>query len=227
MIDDHIFAIYLSLLCGFWSTLLNLPWGIFWGWVLARKDFKGKTLIQTLLFIPLVLPPILTGYFLLMVFSRKAWLGQWLWDVFAFRFFLDWKGTVLAATVVSSPFMIHFCQRAFAGVDRRLEFAARNLGASWGRMFRTVTLPLTWPHIIGGMFLVFARSIGEFGATVILAGNIPGKTQTIPLAIYHEVSLGQEKEMLPLAVIAILLAYIGLGLNYFFTQKGQEITHAD
>jgi len=210
--------VWLSLKCSFLSAILSLPWGIFWGWVLARKQFKGKLFVQTILYIPLVLPPVLTGYFLLIIFSKNSFLGKFLVDLFHVRFVLDWKGVVLAACVVSAPFMIQMVKSAVEQVDVRFEMAARSLGANFWKVFWTITFPLSWPGIVGGFFLVFARSIGEFGATIILAGNIPGKTQTIPIAIYSKVHLGQDAAMIPLIFCSVLFAYAGLALSHWIGQ---------
>ena len=130
MNQDVIFPVLLSLKCAVLSALLNLPWGIFWGWLLARQNFRGKIFVQTLLFVPLVLPPVLTGYFLLTILSKNSFFGRWLWEVCQMRFVLDWKGAVVAAAVVASPFMIQAVKQAMESVDRRLELVARGLGAS-------------------------------------------------------------------------------------------------
>lgn len=212
--------LWLSLQCAFLAALLNVPWGIGWGWILSRKNFKGRTLIQILLYTPLVLPPVLTGYFLLILLSPHAFLGRWLVETWHIRFVLDWKGAVVAAFVVASPFMIQLVKEAMDLVDPRLEMAARTLGASAGKVFWTITLPLAWRGVVAGFFLCLARSVGEFGATIILAGNIPGKTQTIPLAIYNQVLLGQEEQLLPLVVAALLFAYLGLGLSHALNRIG-------
>ena len=211
--------IILSLKCAFLSALLNLPWGIFWGWFLARRDFKGKTALQTLLYIPLVLPPVLTGYFLVLLLSKNSLLGRWLFDIFHLQFVLDWKGAVLAAAIVSSPFMIQLVKESIQKVDRRLELVSRSLGASRLKTFWMITLPLSWPGIIAGFFLVFARSIGEFGATIMIAGNIPEKTQTIPLAIYSKFYLGQNTSIVGLVLAAIGFSYLGLLVSHLYSRR--------
>lgn len=216
---ENLSPIVLSLQCALISAFLNLPWGIFWGWFLARKQFRGKLILQTLLYVPLVLPPVLTGYFLLVLFSRNYPLGQWLWETFGIHFVLDWKGAAVAAAVVSSPFMIQLVKESVAKVDRRLELVARSLGVGRWKVFWTVTVPLAWPGIVAGFFLVFARSIGEFGATIMVAGNIPGKTQTIPLAIYSKFYLGQDASIVPLIVVSILLAYAGLMISQIYNRQ--------
>lgn len=203
----------LSLLCAFVSAVLVLPWGIFWGWLLARRTFPGRRVVEVLISLPLVLPPVLTGYFLLKILGKNAVLGRWLWETLHLRFVLDWKGAALASAVVASPFMVHMVKQAVSRIDPRLEMAARSLGAGPGRVFWTVTLPLTRPALIGGFFLVLARSLGEFGATIMVAGNIPGKTQTIPLAIYQRVYLGQESAIWPLIIAAVLFSYAGLWIG--------------
>ncbi|MFA5259911.1 MAG: molybdate ABC transporter permease subunit [Candidatus Omnitrophota bacterium] len=211
--------IFLSVKCGLVSGLLTLPWGIGWGWLLARHEFRGKMFLQTLLMLPLVLPPVLTGYILLSLSGLHSPLGRFLDNTFAFRFVLDWKGCVLAAFVVSSPFMVQCVKQSMEQVDGRLELIARSLGASWCKVFWSITLPLCWPGLAAGFAMVFARSVGEFGATIILAGNIPLKTQTISLAIYNKVYLGQETSVVPLACSAFVLSYLGLGASEWFTKK--------
>ena len=213
----------LSLKCAVMSIVLNLPWGIFWGWVLARKNFFGKSLLQTALYLPLVLPPVLTGYFLLEILSVRAPLGHWLQDTWGIRFVLDWKGVMLASAVVASPFMIQAVRHSLSQMDARLEMAARNLGAGFWRVAATITLPLCWRGIVAGMMLVFARSIGEFGASVIVAGSIPHKTQTIPLAIYSHVILGREEAIWPLVAAAVGFAYVGLIVSGLFDRPEKRM----
>ncbi len=210
--------IILSIQCAFLAALINLPWGLFWGWILSRKRFKGKLFLQTILYSPLVLPPVLTGYFLFVIFSKDSILGGCFNRFLHLAFVLDWKGVVLASAVVASPFMIQLIKEALDKIDVRLEFVARNLGAGPFKVFHTITLPLIWSGIMSGFFLCFARALGEFGATIMLAGNIPGKTQTLPLAIYTKVSLGLEEQLWPLVAATILLAYAGLGLSYWATR---------
>lgn len=221
--SDLWFSVGLSLSCGLLSALFSVPWGIFWGWVFARKNFEGKIILQTILYLPLVLPPVLTGYFLLSIFGRHAFLGKCLLELFRLSFVLNWKGALLASFVVGSPFMIEAMRQAFLNVDERFETVARSLGADSYKAFKTITLPLAKSGIVTGFFLVFARSVGEFGATIILAGNIPGKTQTIPLAIYSKVYSGQENSAWPLIIFAVIFAYAGLALsNYCHRSKQIE-----
>jgi molybdate transport system permease protein len=214
--SDMWFAVGLSLLCGLLSAALCVPWGILWGWILARKNFPGKVVLQTLLYLPLVLPPVLTGYFLLLMFGRNSPVGGFLFQSLKLSFVLDWKGAVLASFVVSSPFMIEAMRQAFHSIDERLEWVARGLGSDPWKTFTTITMPLARNGLIAGFFLVFARSIGEFGATIILAGNIPGKTQTIPLAIFSQIYSGQANMIWPLVFFAVVFSYVGLALNNHF-----------
>lgn len=217
--NELLFPVGLSLFCGALSAILNIPWGMFWGWALSRKSFRGKVILQTILYLPLVLPPVLTGYFLLIVLGRNAVIGQWLYETFSFSFVLNWKGALLASMIVGGPFMIESMRQAFDGIDARLEMAARGLGASSWRVFWTITMPLARPSLLAGFFLVFARSMGEFGATIMVAGNIPGKTQTIPLAIFSQVYMGHEEAVWPLVIAAVFFSYLGLALSNYYNRK--------
>ena len=219
---DLWFPIGLSFACGVMSAVLNIPWGIFWGWVFARQNFKGKIVLQTILYLPLVLPPVLTGYFLLLLLGRNAPLGKWLYEYFSCSFVLDWKGALLASTIVSAPFMIETMRQAFVNVDERLELVARGLGADIWKTFWTITMPLARGGLAAGFFLVFSRSIGEFGATIILAGKIPGKTQTIPLAIFDNIYSGHELAIWPLVAAAVVFSYGGLAVSHFYRHKDEE-----
>lgn len=213
------FSVGLSFLAGLLSAALCIPWGIFWGWIFARKNFPGKVVLQTFLYLPLVLPPVLTGYLLLLTFGRNSALGSFLFDTFKLSFVLDWKGAVLASFVVSAPFMIEAMRQAFLNIDERLEWVSRGLGADSWKTFFEITMPLAQNGLIAGFFLVFARSIGEFGATIVLAGNIPGKTQTIPLAIFSQIYNGEESAIWPLVLFAVLFSYGGLVLNNYFLRR--------
>ncbi len=218
------FSVGLSLACGILSALLSVPWGIFWGWVLARKHFPGKIILQTVLYLPLVLPPVLTGYFLLLILGRNSPIGKWLFESLHLSFVLDWKGAWLASVIVGSPFMIEAMRQAFLNIDERFEIVARGLGADSWKAFFTITMPLARGGLIAGFFLVFSRSIGEFGATIILAGNIPLKTQTIPLAIFSKVYSGQETAIWPLVVFAVIFSYAGLALSqYYHNRESKEL----
>lgn len=181
---EEVRALALSVQVSLVAVLLTAPLGIATGWLLARRHFWGKTLVETVVNLPLVMPPVVTGYLLLVVFGRRGWLGGLLDRWLGIRLVFDWKGVALAAAVMAFPLMVRSMRLAFAAVDERLEQAARTLGATaWGA-FRSITLPLAWHGLVAGCVLAFARAIGEFGATIMIAGNIPGETRTLPLAIY-------------------------------------------
>lgn len=191
-------------------ALLALP-GIAMGWLLARRDFRGKAAIDVIVHLPLVLPPVVTGYLLLLVFGRRGVIGAWLHDL-GIRIAFDWKGAVLAAAAMSFPLLVRAVRLAIELADPRLEEAARTLGAGPWRVLLTVTLPLAAPGILAGLVLAFARSLGEFGATVTLAGNIAGETRTIPVAIYTftQVPDGDDAAM-RLVWISLTLSLLALG----------------
>ncbi len=189
----------------------SVPLGIGAGWVLSKSRMPGKIWLENLINIPLVLPPVVTGYFLLVVFGRNGFIGQYLYDWFGFSIAFTWKGAVVASGVVAFPLMAQTIRVAMEGADSRLERAAQLLRASPLRVFLTITLPLSYRGIIAGSVLAFARAFGEFGATIMLAGNIPGKTQTMPLAIfsfYNQVD--GEGPAMRLVVISIVICYLSL-----------------
>lgn len=204
-------AIRLSLQVALVGVLASLPLGIALGWLLARKRFWGKAILETLVNLPLVVPPVVTGYLLLVTFGRRGLVGRYLEDWWGVRLVFDWKGAALAAAVVSFPLMVRAIRIAFASVDRRLEQAARTLGAGPLDAFLTVSLPLARHGLIAGCVLAFARSLGEFGATIMIAGNIPGETRTIPLYIFNQLETpgGMEKSV-PIVVFSILIAAAAL-----------------
>lgn len=177
-------ALALSVQVAIAAVVASLPFGVVLGYFLARSSFRGKSIVETVVNLPLVLPPVVTGYLLLVTFGRNGWIGSRLDAWFGIRFVFDWKGAALASAVVSFPLMVRAMRLAFSSVDRRLEAAARTLGARPLDAFFSVSLPLAWHGIVAGSILAFARSMGEFGATIMIAGNIPGETQTIPLFIY-------------------------------------------
>ncbi|HGF7518371.1 TPA: molybdate ABC transporter permease subunit, partial [Vibrio cholerae] len=177
-------ALALSLKVAGYATLWLLPIGIVLAWVLARTSFIGKGLIDSLVHLPLVLPPVVIGYLLLISMGRQGFIGQWLYQVFGLSFSFSWRGAVLACMVIALPLMVRSIRLSLESVDQKLEQAARTLGASPMRVFFTITLPLTLPGILTGVMLAFARSLGEFGATISFVSNIPGETQTIPLAMF-------------------------------------------
>ncbi|MCG8354763.1 MAG: molybdate ABC transporter permease subunit [Kiloniellales bacterium] len=213
-------ALRLSLRVAFWSVLVSLPFGLATAWLLARREFYGKTLLNGIVHLPLVLPPVVVGYILLVLFSRDGPLGAWLDSMFGVTIAFTWEGAALAAAVMAFPLMVRAMRLSLEAVDRRLEAAARTLGASRLDVFLSVTLPLMSPGILVGVILAFARSLGEFGATITFVSNIPGETRTLPLALY---SLSQtpdgEAGALRLAVISILLALATLGASELLARR--------
>jgi molybdate transport system permease protein len=189
------------------ATLVATPFGIALAWLLARRDFWGKSILDALVHLPLVLPPVVTGYLLLLTFGRRGLVGAWLADhlgiVFAFR----WTGAVIAAAVMGFPLLVLSIRVAFDGVDRRLEAAAETLGAHAWRRFATITLPLSLRGVLAGCVLAFARAFGEFGATISFVSNIPGETRTLPIAIYELLSVpGGMPGVQRLSLVALLVA---------------------
>lgn len=185
-------ALLLSLKVAGWATLLNLIFGIGVGYLLARKRFPGRDLLDTILTLPMVMPPTVLGYYLLVLLGRRSALGAWLQDHFGFSFIFTWQGAVIAAAIVAFPLVFKPARAAFEAVDGQLEQAARVLGISEMAVFFRVTLPLAWRGILAGVLLAFARALGEFGATLMVAGSIPGKTQTLSIAVYEAVQAGQD-----------------------------------
>ena len=181
---DEIEAVRLSLRVAFWAMLGSLPFGIATAMVLARGWFRGKSLVDGVVHLPLVMPPVVTGYLLLLLFGRNGPLGRFLADTFGIVFAFRWTGAALASAVMGFPLMVRAIRLSLEAVDRRLEEAASTLGAGSVYVFLLVTLPLTAPGIVAGMVLSFARSLGEFGATITFVSNIPGETRTIASAIY-------------------------------------------
>lgn len=204
-------ALRLSLWVSMWAVLGSLPPGIFIAWVLARKQFPGKTLLDGAVHLPLVLPPVVTGYLLLVVMGRKGPLGGWIFELTGISFAFDWKGAALAAAVMAFPLLVRAVRLSVEAVDQGLEEAARTLGAGPVRVFFTITLPLVVPGILTGAILAFARSLGEFGATITFVSNIPGETRTLPIALYSLIQMpGGEIGALRLCIIAILVSLFAL-----------------
>lgn len=204
-------AVLLSLKVSSIAVLISLPFGILCAWVLVRCTFPGKSLFDSLIHLPLVLPPVVVGYLLLVAMGRRGIIGSWLYDWFSITFAFSWRGAVLAAGVMSFPLMVRAIRLALEAVDLKLEQAARTLGAGRWRVFLTITLPLTLPGIIAGTVLAFARSLGEFGATITFVSNIPGETRTIPSAMYTLIQTpGGESAAARLCLISIVLAVMSL-----------------
>ncbi len=203
-------SILLSLLVGFSATVLSLPAALFAAWFLERTRAPGRGLAQTLLMLPLVLPPVVLGYLLLQVFSPRGLIGKAL-EGLGMPVAFHWLGAVVAAAVVGFPLFVLMISLAMKGVDPRLERMSRSLGRTHWATFWRITLPLSWPGILSGAAISFARGLGEFGATIVLAGRIPGETETIPLAIYAELdSPGGESRIVGLVVASIVLCLAGV-----------------
>ncbi len=211
MSDAEIEALRLSLRVAGWSVAASLPFGIAAAWLLARKSFPGKTVLDGLIHLPLVLPPVVVGYGLLLLLGRNGPIGRWLDAGFGITLAFTWQGAAIAAAVMAFPLMVRAIRLSLESLDRGLEQAAATLGASPLRVFATVTLPLAAPGLVVGCVLAFARSLGEFGATIMLAGNIAGQTRTLPLAIYTEVQTpGGEAAALRLTLLSVGLALAAL-----------------
>ncbi|HET7795647.1 MAG TPA: molybdate ABC transporter permease subunit [Rhizobacter sp.] len=182
----------LSLKVAGWSTAINLVLGVAVGFVLARRKFPGREVLDAVLTLPMVLPPTVLGYYLLVLIGKRGPIGGWLHETFGINLIFTWQGAVIAASLVAFPLVLKAARAAFEGVDPQLEKAARVLGlGEWARFFR-VTLPLAWRGILAGVLLAFARALGEFGATLMVAGSIPGRTQTLSVAVYEAVQAGQD-----------------------------------
>lgn len=209
--DIEIQALRLSLWVSGWSVAVSLPLGILMAWVLARLRFPGKNIVDGLVHLPLVLPPVVTGYVLLVLLGRNGIIGGALYKYFGIVLAFNWKGAVLAAAVMSFPLLVRAVRLSLESVDQGLEFAARTLGAGPVRVFFTVTLPLMVPGIITGLILAFARSLGEFGATITFVSNIRGQTQTLPLALYTLTQVPDgEAGALRLCLLSVLIAMAAL-----------------
>ncbi|HEX7054866.1 MAG TPA: molybdate ABC transporter permease subunit [Burkholderiales bacterium] len=200
-------ALLLSLKVAFWSVAASLPFAIALAWLLSRRTFPGKGLLDAVVHLPLVLPPVVVGYFLLILFGRRGPIGAFLYEFLGVSFAFRWTGAALACAVMGFPLMVRAVRQSLDAVDRRLEAAAATLGASPAWVFASVTLPLILPGILTGMLLSFARSLGEFGATITFVSNIPGETQTLPLAIYTFTQVpGGDAQALRLCLLSVALS---------------------
>ena len=189
------------------STLIILPLGLAVAWPLARHRWPGKLLVETFVTLPLVLPPVATGLLLLKLFSRRGGLGQFLHEHLGIEIVFTWRAVVVAAAVMSFPLLVRSARVGFQSVNQRLEQIAQTLGASNLRVFFTITLPLASRGIVAGIVLAFARAVGEFGATIVVAGNIPGKTTTLSLEIFESVQLGHDPSAYRLLIVSALIAF--------------------
>lgn len=222
---DEWTAIALSVRVAVVATLASLPVAILAGYALARWHFRGKSLLNGLLLLPLVLPPVVTGYLLLLTFGRQGAVGAFLHDAFGITFSFRWTGAALASAVMGFPLMLRAIMLSFETIDRRLEAAAGTLGAGPVWTFLLVSLPLAVPGVLGGMILCFAKSLGEFGATITFVSNIPGETQTIPSAIYTYTQVpGGETGAMRLALVSIVIALAALVASEALSRRAARRT---
>jgi molybdate transport system permease protein len=221
-------AVELSLRIAIVATVVSLPFGLLIAWLLARKEFWGKALLDGVVHLPLVLPPVVTGYLLLITFGRRGAVGSLLYDWFGFTFAFRWTGAALACGVMAFPLLVRAIRLSFEAIDRRLEEAASTLGADGFRTFLTVTLPLALPGVIAGMVLAFAKALGEFGATITFVSNIPGETQTISAAIYTFTQVpGGDAQAFRLVGIAVVIALLALIASEWFARRAGLRYHGD
>jgi molybdate transport system permease protein len=225
---DEWTAVELSLRIAVVATVVALPFGLAIAWLLARKDFWGKALLDGVVHLPLVMPPVVTGYLLLITFGRRGAVGGFLYDVFGFTFSFRWTGAALACGVMGFPLLVRAIRLSFEAIDRRLEDASATLGANAMWVFLTVTLPLALPGVIAGMVLCFAKALGEFGATITFVSNIPGETQTLSAAIYTFTQVpGGDAAAGRLVLIAIVIALAALIASEWFARRAGLRYHGD
>jgi molybdate transport system permease protein len=204
-------AVILSLKVAFCSIWISFPFALFFAWLLARRDFLGKSLVDGVVHLPLVVPPVVIGYLLLVTMGKNGLLGGWLYEFFGISLSFKWQGAAVASAVMGFPLMVRSIRLSLENVDRGLEIAARTLRAGPVRVFITITLPLIVPGIATGVILAFARSLGEFGATITFVSNIPGETRTLPLALYNFTQVpGGDQMALRITIISITLAFLAL-----------------
>lgn len=201
------------------STLLILPPGLALAWLLARRDWPGKAVVETLVSLPLVIPPVATGLILLKLFGRRGPLGGFLHDALGLDVVFTWRAVLIALGVMSFPLLVRSTRVAFEQVNPRLEQIARTLGASNWRVFFTISLPLAKRGVLAGMILAFARALGEFGATIMVAGNIPGQTSTLSLDIFQSVQLGDDSHALRLLAVSVALAFAAVFVSELLLRR--------
>jgi molybdate transport system permease protein len=225
---DEFQAIRLTCWVAISAVGCSLPLGMAVAWILGRYEFRGKTIFETFLNLPLVLPPVVTGYLLLLMFGRQGVIGRWLESVGGVRLIFDFKGAVLASAVMAFPLLVRPMRLSFSNIDRRLELAARTLGARPLDVFCTVSLPLSTRGIIAGIVLAFARAMGEFGATIMIAGNIPGETRTVSLYIYGLLETPGGLERAPLLVAwCVTIAASALLIGEYLERRGRQLQLAE
>jgi molybdate transport system permease protein len=220
--DAALIALRLSLKVALWATVIDLLLGIGFGYLLARGRFPGRDLLDAVLTLPMVMPPTVLGYYLLVLVGRNGPIGHWLQQSFGINLIFSWQGAVIAAAVVAFPLVLKGARSAFEAVDIQLEQAARVLGVPPLAVFLRVSLPLAWRGVLAGTLLAFARSMGEFGATLMVAGSIPGKTQTLSIAVYEAVQAGRDDTANLLVLITSLTCIIVLvAANRLTPQRAQ------
>lgn len=213
-------AIYLSVKVAIYCSLISLPIALFIGYKMARHTFIGKPIVEGIIHLPLVMPPVTTGYLLLLLLGSKSFIGEWLHSVFGIKLSFSFHAAVIASVFVSLPLIIRSVRTAFEMIDTGLEDASRILGMSKLKTFIKITIPLALPGIISGTILAFARSLGEFGATITFAGNIEGETQTLPLAIYSYMQVpGREGATLRLVIVSVVISFIAMALSEWYIKK--------
>jgi molybdate transport system permease protein len=213
-------AMQLSLKVSLWAVAISLPFGIAVAWVLARCEFPGKSLFDALIHVPLVVPPVVIGYLLLVLLGRKGAIGGWLYDSFGVTVAFSWQGATVAAAVMAFPLMVRAIRLSTEAIDIRLEQAARTLGAGPIDVFFSVTLPLAGSGIVVGMILAFARALGEFGATITFVSAIPGETTTLPVALYGLAQVpGQEGSALRLVILSIVIAFAAMFVSEVIARR--------
>ena len=217
--SDEFRVIALSLQVAALGTLIGLPVALWVGWLLAKSSFRGKLVLDTLVSFPLVLPPVVTGYLLLLMMGRDGPMGGPLHSLFGVDVVFTWVAAALAAGLVSLPLMVRAIEVAMLSVDPRLELAARSLGAGPIKTFFSLTVPLAYPGLLAAVLIAFARGLGEFGATIVVAGNIPGKTQTMPLFIFNRLEVGDDAAAVRVIVASLVLALISLTVHQHLVRR--------
>lgn len=211
-----------TLAVGLASTVVILPFGIALAWLFARREWPLKSTVETVVLLPLVMPPVSTGLILLKIFGRRSPLGQWLYDR-GVEIVFNWKGVLIAMAVMSFPLLVRSVRTSFSEVNPRLEQIAATLGASGLRIFFVITVPLAYKGIVAGALLAFSRALGEFGATILLAGNIPGRTQTLSLAIFNFVQTGRDADAYTLLGITVILAFLFVWCSEWLLRSAKKV----
>ncbi len=219
MSESEFQIVWFSAKSAFLAALTILPPGLLIAWLLARYSWKGKSVVETFITLPLVMPPVATGLLLLRLFGRRGWIGSWVYDWFGLNIIFTWRAVVLAMAVMSFPLLVRTARVAFEEVNPRLEQVALSLGARPFRVFSTITLPLARRGIIAGFILAFARALGEFGATILVAGSIPGRTATLSTSIYQQIQLGQDEMAFRLLLFSIALAFAAVFASELYLKR--------